>query len=82
METNAYPNPNPPDRLYYECGQFTLPLTSPDEFLIEKSPYYAERFSRTAKDNGNYLRKQELKDWGNTPVLQNLRNSVIDVSPY
>ena len=51
------------------------------EFLIEKSPYYAERFSRTAKDNGNYLRKQELKDWGNTPVLQNLRNSVIYVSP-
>ena len=55
LEPNAYPK-LPKSPLYVEDGQYMLPKASPDEFLIEKSPFYAERFVRPAYG------KQSLKD--------------------
>jgi hypothetical protein len=46
LEPNAYPLTH--KRLYFDNGQFLLPLTYSTEFLIEKSPSYAERFKRQA----------------------------------
>ena len=59
LEANAYTYE---DKLYFECGQYTLPKTTPYEFLIEKSPLYAERFSRSSKLDRGELRLQELDD--------------------
>lgn len=43
-------------RLYYDNDQYLLPVSSENEFLVEKSPVYAERFYRRT------LGKQSLKD--------------------
>ena len=48
-------------RLYHECGQYVLPEAAESEFLIEKSPLYAERFLRRVDSNRVYDR-QSLKD--------------------
>lgn len=61
LEANAYTQ-QADNKLYYECGQFTLPKTTEYEFLIEKSPLYAERFSRSSKLDNKDLRRQELAD--------------------
>ena len=44
LEPNAFPNMH--KRLYFDNDQFLLPLTHSSEFLVEKSPVYAERFKR------------------------------------
>ena len=53
LEANAFPIRH---ELYYDNDQFLLPVTSDNEFLVEKSPVYAERFYRRT------LGRQSLND--------------------